>query len=77
LRDGTFMTSRFSYDDIRRMARVWFSEARIESDKDAAEVAAWKAQHRKENSYQGGLGCWPDSSAGGCRLDSGDGSCGD
>ena len=43
------MTSKLSYEEIRRMARVWFADAHKTSEGDEAEVAAWREEHRKHD----------------------------
>jgi hypothetical protein len=55
------MTSRLSYEEIRRLARTWFDEAREQSVRDNAEVAAWKKE-RPRNSV-GGEFDWSSSSS--------------
>jgi hypothetical protein len=45
------MTPKLSYEQVRRLARTWFAEAREKSEQDDAEFAAWQKEHRKWNSY--------------------------
>jgi hypothetical protein len=63
------MTSKLSYEDVRRLARMWFAEAREKSNRDDADVENWKKEQRKWNSYGGGCS---DLSGG----DDGGGDCG-
>ena len=62
------MTSRLSYEDIRRLARTWFDDARVENERDDAEVAAWKKQRPYPFRGNGGGFRWWFSSSdrGGC-----------
>ena len=45
------MTSRLSYEEIRRLARAWAADAREQSEQDDAEVAAWVRQSRKDSPW--------------------------
>jgi hypothetical protein len=42
-----------SYEEVRRLARIWFTEAREKSAQDDAEIAAWRKEHRKRNADAG------------------------
>ena len=68
------MTSRLSYEEIRRLARTWFDEAREKNVRDDAEVTAWKKE-RPRNNFGGGFD-WFNSSSGdsGGRSDGGSGA---
>jgi hypothetical protein len=66
------MTSKLSYEDIRRMARVWFNEAREQSVLDDAEIAAWKKERRKGRANYGGPSGFSEHGS----SDSGAGDCG-
>jgi len=35
------MSAKLSYEAVRRLARIWFAEAREKSDRDEAEVERW------------------------------------
>ncbi len=60
------MTSRLSYEDVRRLARTWFAEAKEKSDRDEAEISTWKKAHRKWNSSpDSGSGFWDSGDSGG------------
>jgi len=50
------MTSRLSYEEIRRLARTWYDEAREQGARDGAEVFAWKKE-RPGNNF-GGSDWW-------------------
>ena len=65
------MTSRLSYEEIRRLARTWFDEAREKSVRNDAEVMAWKKERPRNNS--GGGFDWSSSSDSGGRSDGGGG----
>lgn len=47
------MAAKLSYEEARRLARIWFAEAREKSEQDEAEVTAWKKEQRKWNSFGG------------------------
>jgi hypothetical protein len=36
-----------SYEEVRRLARIWFTEAREKSAQDDAEIATWRIEQRK------------------------------
>jgi hypothetical protein len=38
-----------SYEELRRLARIWFTEAREKSAPDDAEFADWTAERRQWN----------------------------
>jgi len=67
------MTSRLSYEEIRRLARTWFDEARIKSERDEAEVVAWKKQRPFSGSLDGSW--WFSGSHSGNSNGSDGGSC--
>lgn len=66
------MASKLSYEDVRRLARTWFAEAREKSNRDEAEVEDWKKEQRKWNSYGGGFSDWSGSDDGGGDCGGGD-----
>jgi hypothetical protein len=39
------MTSRLSYEEIRRLARAWSNDARDKSEYDDVEIPAWLKEH--------------------------------
>ena len=47
------MSAKLSYEDVRRLARIWFAQARENSEPDEAEIAAWTTEQRESNSYPG------------------------
>lgn len=50
------MAAKLSYEEVRRLARIWFAEAREKSVQDGAEAVAWTKGQRKWNSCPGGGG---------------------
>jgi hypothetical protein len=64
------MAAKLSYEEVRRLARIWFAEAREKGVQDEAEVATWTEEQRKRNSYAGGSGSF---AAFGGDSDGGDG----
>jgi hypothetical protein len=56
---------KFSEEELRRMAKSWFSEAREKSAQDDAEVSVWKKEIRKwTHSTDSGSGGWFSSDSG-------------
>jgi hypothetical protein len=47
------MMSKLSYEDIRRLARSWFAEAREKSAQHETKIAGWKAADGRWNSRSG------------------------
>jgi hypothetical protein len=50
------MAAKLSYEEVRRLARIWFADAREKSAQDEAEVTAWKNEQREGNSSPGDRG---------------------
>jgi hypothetical protein len=65
------MTYPPSAEDLERLVKVWFAEARQLSAHDQAEFDAWKKEHRKWTYFTGsGLGAsYAGSDAGDCGGD--------
>ena len=47
------MSAKLSYEDVRRLARIWSAEPREKRDQDEADIAAWTTEQRKSNSLSG------------------------
>lgn len=47
------MAAKLSYEEVRRLARIWFADARKKSEQDETEVTACKNERHKWNSYSG------------------------
>jgi hypothetical protein len=45
------MSAKLSYEEIRRLARIWSAEAREETGQDEADVPALTKEQRKRNSF--------------------------
>ena len=50
------MAAKLSYEEVRRLARIWFADAHEKSEQDEAEVTAWTTEQRKWRSFGGGGG---------------------
>jgi hypothetical protein len=46
------MSGKLSYDEARRLARIWAAEAQGKAAPDEAEIAAWSAEPRKSNHHE-------------------------
>ena len=57
------MAAKLSYEEVRRLARIWFADAREKSEQDEAEVAAWTTEQGKRDSFGGGGGDGDDDGA--------------
>lgn len=42
------MSAKLSYEDVRRLARIWFAQPREKNEQDEAE--AWTTEQRQWNS---------------------------
>ena len=38
-------------EELSRLGRSWFAEAGAESEREAAEIEAWRKQHRKWTAF--------------------------
>lgn len=57
-------------EELNRLGRSWFAEASAQSEREAAEVEAWRKQHRKWSAFNRRSSFSPDFD----RPSDGDGS---